>query len=314
MRAKLGPIVPPVKATLGHYAAFSTCCLIWGSTFLLIQIGNGLLPAIWAATLRLALASVLLTLLAWASGQHLPRGMALQAAIYYGLFEFGIQFPLLYWAEKSVPSGIAAILYATIPLSTALMARAFGLERLNLRKLLGAVVALLGIAVIFAGQVQDNVPFPPLVALLGATIAAALAAMFLKRVPPQPALATNAVGAGVGAALCYLASVLTGESQVLPHSLAQWFPVIYLTLAGSLGAFTLFTWLLNHWDVTKVAYTAVIAPIVAVLLGAWLHHERIGWSTLVGAALVFSAVTGVLTQKRNRLPFSDREPAPPRLP
>src|SRR3954452_16643297 len=87
------------------WLAFSACGAIWGCTFLVISLGNDALPPVWAATLRLALASVLLALVTRARGQALPRGAALRAALGYGVAQFGVNLPLLYWAEKVVPSG-----------------------------------------------------------------------------------------------------------------------------------------------------------------------------------------------------------------
>src|SRR5262245_50727192 len=102
-RATVDPA--PVSATarpgggFGPAAAFATCSLIWGSTFLVIRISNDALPPFWAATLRLGLASVLLTSLTYLTGHRLPSGGALLAAAQFGALNFGISFCLLYWAE-----------------------------------------------------------------------------------------------------------------------------------------------------------------------------------------------------------------------
>jgi len=79
------------------WAAFATCSAIWGSTFLVISLGNDRLAPVWAATLRVALASVLLGAWTLVRGQALPRGPALRAALGYGVAQFGVNLPLLYW-------------------------------------------------------------------------------------------------------------------------------------------------------------------------------------------------------------------------
>src|SRR5205814_10064619 len=104
----------------GPWAAFAACSAIWGSTFLVISIGNDALAPVWAATLRLVLAALLLAGVTVARRQALPRGAALRAALGYGVMQFGVNLPLLYWGEKVVPSGLSAVVYATIPLSSAL--------------------------------------------------------------------------------------------------------------------------------------------------------------------------------------------------
>jgi drug/metabolite transporter (DMT)-like permease len=94
------------------YLVFIGCCLIWGSTFLAIRIGNEAVPPVWAATIRLALAAPLLAGLVLATRQRFPRGPALRGALLFGLFNFGVNLSLLYWGERVVPSGIAAVLYS----------------------------------------------------------------------------------------------------------------------------------------------------------------------------------------------------------
>ena len=94
---------PQAKNSLAPTAAFAGCCAIWGSTFLVISIGNDAVPPLWAATLRLALASVLLFALNRLTGRSLPRGPALAAAAGFGFLNLGLSFCCLYWGEKSLP-------------------------------------------------------------------------------------------------------------------------------------------------------------------------------------------------------------------
>src|SRR4051794_32552792 len=147
----------PTRGDLLPWLAFGACGAIWGSTFLVISVGNDALPPVWAATLRLALASVLLAVVARLRGQALPRGAALRAALGYGVAQFGVNFPLLYWGEKIVPSGLSAVIYATTPLTSALMTRALGMERLTAGKIAGSLVALAGVAVLFSSSFSGHV-------------------------------------------------------------------------------------------------------------------------------------------------------------
>src|SRR5437867_12859409 len=141
-----------------QYLVFAGCCLIWGSTFLAIRIGNEAVPPIWAATIRLVLAAPLLMLLVVATRQRFPRGPALRGALLFGIFNFGANLSLLYWGERVVPSGIAAVLYATVPLSTALIAAAMRVERLVARKVVGAIGASVGVGTVFGGGRRLGVP------------------------------------------------------------------------------------------------------------------------------------------------------------
>jgi len=272
------------------WAAFLTASGIWGSTFLVISIGNDALAPVWAAALRLGLAAVLLGGLAVSVEGGLPRGAAFRAAGLYGFFGFGVNFPLLYWAETIVPSGIAAVIFATIPLSTALMARAFGMERLTRMKIAGTLVALGGVALLFSAELAAAIPALPLLALLGGATSAALAGVLLKRGPRVRPFGANAVGAAVGFAVSLPVSFVVGEERVLPATFDAAFPVLYLTIVGSVGAYVLMAWLLNRWHASSVAFVTVIIPVIALALGAVVRDERPGPMSFVGAALVLAGI------------------------
>jgi drug/metabolite transporter (DMT)-like permease len=268
------------------WAAWTSCSLIWGSTFLFISLGNDALAPVWAASLRLALAAVLLTLIARLLRHPFPRGRALRAAIAYRVLQFGVNFPLLYWGEKTFPSGLTAVLYATIPLSTALMTAGLGMERLTAFKLAGTGVALAGVALLFSDQLGGDVGLVPGLVIFSAATFAAWSGVILKRGPRQSPLWSNAVGAAAGLAVCLAVSFALGEPHPFPASFAAWFPVLYLTLAGSVGAFVLFAWLINHWPVTRVSFIGVVNPIVALLLGWLVRDEHLTLASLGGSALI----------------------------
>ncbi|MDP9245289.1 MAG: EamA family transporter [Chloroflexota bacterium] len=269
---------------------FVACALIWGSTFLAIRFGNETTPPVWAATIRLALASVLLFGITAAFRMPLPRGQALRGAALWGLFNLGVNLSLLYIGETTVPSGIAAVLFATVPLTTALLAAAFGVEPLVTRKVIGAVVAIGGVAVIFAGELGVSVPLAGLLTVFGAASAAALANVLLKRAPKQQVIPLNAIGTAVGAAVCLVVSLAVGESHAIPQTAAAWIPILYLTVAGSCGAFVLFSWLVTHWSVSNASLLGVTVPIIAVILGGLVKGEQPAALTYVGAAIVISAI------------------------
>ena len=269
---------------------FVACALVWGSTFLAIRFGNEATPPVWAATIRLALASVVLFGIAAALRMPLPRGRRLRGAALWGFFNLGVNLSLLYLGEQTVPSGISAVLFATVPLTTALLAAAFGVERLVARKLVAAVVAIGGVAIIFAGELGVAVPFAGLLTVFCAASAAALANVLLKREPSQSVIPLNAVGTAVGAVACLAASFALGEPHAIPGTMAAWLPILYLTLAGSLGAFVLFSWLVTHWSVSNASLLGVTVPIIAVILGGLVKGEQPAALTYVGAAVVIAAI------------------------
>jgi drug/metabolite transporter (DMT)-like permease len=282
------PIARP--SDLWPWIAFAACGAIWGSTFLVISIGNDTLAPVWAAALRLALAAVLLAAWTRARGKALPRGAALRSAFVYGVMTFGINMPLLYWGEKVVPSGLAAVIYATIPLTSALLTRAFGMERLTASKIIGAVVAFGGVAVLFSSTLQARVnPLGFIAIFVGAT-AASVGSVFFKRGPRQDPIAANAVGCAIGAVISVAGSFALRESHAIPATFRAVWPLVYLTIAGSVGAFTIMSWLVNRWPVTRTSYVTVIVPVIALALGAVVLHEPLGAASAAGTALVFAGL------------------------
>jgi drug/metabolite transporter (DMT)-like permease len=293
------PAAARVTGDARAWLAFAACSGIWGSTFLVISIGNDVLAPLWSCTLRLVLAALLLGAWTRLRGQPLPRGAALRAALGYGVAQFGINLPLLYWGERVVPSGLAAVVYATLPLSSALIARAFGLERLTPAKLLGAVVAIGGVAVLFSSALSAHAPPLGLAAIFAGATCAGLGTTLLKRGPRQDPFGANAVGSAVGAPIAAAFSLALGEPHTLPSTLAAAWPLLYLTIGGSVGAYVIMAWLVGRWSVSRTAYVTVIVPVIALALGAVVRHEPLVPASLGGAALILAGlVLGMRPERR----------------
>lgn len=281
--------------------AFAFCCAVWSSTFLFIRLGNDTMPPIWSATLRLTGAAVLFTVLALATRAPWPRGRELEAAVWFGIVDFGISIPLLYWGEVSIPSGLAAVLYATIPLTAAITARAFGLEPLRLRIVAASIVSIGGVALLFSSRLVGAIHPLRLGAVFLAAITAGIAGPILKRAPDGHPFTVNAWGHALGAVLCLVASRLLHEPMMLPSG-TGWIPLVYLTLVGSLGAFAVFAWLVRHMAVTRVSFISVVVPVVAMVLGMVFLHERPGPNALLGSVVILGAViTGIVGDQQARV-------------
>jgi drug/metabolite transporter (DMT)-like permease len=261
-------------------------CLIWGTTFLAIRIGSEAVPPLWAATIRLVLAALLNTLVALLPPAAWPTGSPLRA-----ILNLGVNFALLYWGELKVPSGISAVFYATVPLTTGVFAWLLGVQPLQRAHMTAAAVGLMGVAVIFAGEMRWGAPAPALLAVFTAATMASLAGVILKKVPPHSSFVVNAIGAAIGACVCLLGSFVLGERRALPHSAAAWGPILYLTIAGSMGAYVLYAWLVSQWRVTRVSVAALIIPVIAVVVGALVRGESPVLATYLGAALVLLGVS-----------------------
>ena len=280
------------------YGAFAGATLIWSSTFLFIAISNEIVAPLWGATLRLAIAFVGLAAIALLTRAKLPRGAALRDVVLYGVFQFGGVLALLYWGEQTVPTGMTAVVFATAPLQTALFARALGLEAIDRVKIAAAVVAVVGVGVIFSGQLGVGVPLAGLVAVFLAATAGAIGSVLLRRAGRQSPWAVNAVGAPIGAVICLGASAVLGEPRLLPATAGDWLPILYLAVFGSLGAFVLYAWLLGRWGATNASFIGVVVPVLALGMGAAFRAEFPPVISYLGAAIVIAAVVTALTRSR----------------
>lgn len=260
----------------------------------MIRFSNDTLPPLWGAALRLLLASFLLFCFCAVTKTVLPRGPGLKAAVGYGVLNFGISLGLLYWGETLIPSGLAAVLYPTAPVFSMLLPRAFGLEKLNAGKLVAAVVALGGVVLISWREIQVGKSPAAIAAVIASVVTAICSNMVLKRGPKQSAIATNAVATLVGGPSCLVGSFLFQEKHPLPLQPSQFLPLLYLTLAGSIGAFVTMTWLLGRWNASSTSFIAVVIPVIAVALGAIFRGESLAPGSFVGVAVVLVATAFVL--------------------
>ena len=277
-------------------AAFAMLCGIWGSTWLAIRIGLEGAPPFLAASLRFVVASATLVLLSFVFRSKWPANRTeWSLLVFVGLILFTADYGLIYWGENNgVESGLSAILFATLPLQTALVANAFlHEERLTLQKLAGIVIGFGGILLIFRGQIGTagvDKAFPMIAIVLSATCAA-FATVALKRWGHATDPVTfNASAMAVGAASLAGVSLVTREAWRVPSWPAGIGAIIYLALAGSVVTFVTWQWLLKEAEATSLSFVALITPITAILLGASVGKETFDAVDLIGSAIVLGGI------------------------
>ncbi|HET9951676.1 MAG TPA: EamA family transporter [Candidatus Eisenbacteria bacterium] len=288
----------PEPHSIRHLGAFAGTCVVWGSTFLAIRFGNDTVPPLWAATLRLLLAGSLLVAIAAIRRVPYPAGASLKGAVSFGFLNLGLNFALLYWGEVRVSSGTAALIFATLPIMTGVVAWLFGVHALDPVKMVSAFVGFGGVALIFAGEVSLGAPTAAIGAILLSALLASISSVILKKLPSASPITTNAVACFVGAAVCFAGSLFLGEPHALPRGAAAWWPIVYLAVAGNLIAFVLYIWLLARWSVTSLATNSLITPVIAVTLGALTRGEALGRFTYLGGLLVLAGVAASLFLSR----------------
>ncbi len=255
-----------------------------------VRFSNRELDPFWGATLRFALAALLMLLVMAALRQPLPRGRALAGAVLYGLFAFGGAFAFAFYALVELEAGFGQILLSIVPLVTLLLAVLQRQERLTSAGVIGAVVALGGVAVLSGLSLEGPVPILSVLAAIGSAACFAQAAILVRRFPPVHPVTLNAVGMTVGAASLAVLTVVAGNEIVAPQEPETWLAVAYMVVVGSGVVFTLYVILLRYWEASRANYTFVLIPLFTVIFSVWLLDEEINAAFVVGGALVLAGV------------------------
>ncbi|MBP7148748.1 MAG: drug/metabolite exporter YedA [Acidobacteria bacterium] len=304
----------------GVLAAFGAVYVIWGSTYLAIRFGIETLPPFLMVGARYLGAGVLMYAWARARGtsRPTPRNWA-AAAVIGGLMLLGGN-GLVTWSEKTVPSGLAALLVATVPLWMVLLdwARPRG-ERPAARVFVALALGLAGIAILLGpGELLGarDLPWAGALAVVLASFSWAAGSLYSRAapLPSEPMLATG-MEMLAGGALATLVGLALGEGarfDAAAISTRSALALGYLIVFGSLVAFTAYVWLLRVTTPARVATYAYVNPLVAVLLGWALAGEPLGPRTVLAAAVIIAAVVLITTAQavRARPPVAEVEPQP----
>ena len=277
----------PDRATLVAFGAF---VFIGGFNFVGVRFSNRELAPMVGAGVRFTTAALILLAVVAVRRLPLARGRALWAAILYGLLNFTAAYGLAYWALTRLPAAIGAVVFAATPLFTVFLAPLHRIETFRMRGLVGSLITLVGIVVLANPTGTNRLPWLSLLAMLGSAAAAAEAGVVLKLLPSAHPVTTNAIAMGIGGPLLLTASLLVGESWVLPVETETWLAVSYLAVVGSVGLFGLYLFILRRWSATSTSYATALIPVVTVFVGSVLASEAITVPMVIGGAIVLLGV------------------------
>jgi len=288
--------------------------VVWGSTYLGIAIAVDTIPPFLMAATRFLIAG--LVLLTWSAARErrslsLPSAREWRDSAIVGALLLGGGMGMVAFGEQTVPSGITALLIAMMPVWVAILGRVLLGERLPRLAVLGIVVGFGGVAILigpsaFGGSgALDGLG---LAAIIASPISWASGSLFASHravLPKRPLLATG-IQMVCGGLVLAVMSVVSGElstfhlDAVSSTSIAA---LVYLTVIGSLLAFTAYGWLLRVAPLPLIATYAYVNPVVAVILGAVVRNETVDPRTLVaGAVIVFAVALIVTARGRMRAP------------
>jgi len=288
-------------------AGFAAIYLIWGSTYLGIRYAVETIPPFLMMGVRHLTAGLVVFAYARMRGAATPQlrhwGWALGAGVLLFLGGHGV----LAWAEQKVPSGLAALLCATLPLWTVMLARVDGTEtRLGLKAWAGILLGFGGVALLIGPDaLAQRLDLLAAAAVLSSALLWAVGTGYTRRVElPSSKILSAAMQMICGGALLLLAGFAAGEGgRIHLHSLTALsvLSLAYLIVFGSIVAFTVYTWLVPVSSPSMLSTYAYVNPVIAVLLGWAVAHEVLGLRTMIATVVIVGGVILVGTRRKQAL-------------
>jgi drug/metabolite transporter (DMT)-like permease len=297
----------PTKASSALvWTAILILYFAWGSTYLGIRIAVGSIPPFVMAAVRFSIAGAVLLGVVYVLRRGAvarPSLRELRDSFIVGAFLLGGGMGAVAWGEQTVPSGITALMIAMMPVWVAAFGRIFLRERLPLAASIGIATGLLGVAILVGPSLFVDRSLDPagVVALILSPISWAAGSLFAAnraRLPADP-FVTTGMQMLAGSTVLAAAALVSGEAAsvhletITTNSILA---LVYLTVIGSLVAFTSYAWVLRHAPLPLIATYAFVNPVVAVFLGWLILQEAItprqvlaGAVIVVGVALIVAA-------------------------
>jgi drug/metabolite transporter (DMT)-like permease len=269
--------------------------MIWGSSYLFIKVAVAEVPALTLVAGRLVLATIILWILLRSLGHSIPRGRKLWVAYaVMGILSGALPYTLISWGEQYIDSSLAALLQATMPIFTIMLALFLADDRLTWTVVLGVVLGFAGVAVLMLPDIREGLHASLMgqLAIVAASVSYAAAAVFARnRLRGQPPLTSTMGQMTMGAAFAVPLSLLIDR----PHSLSPSLPAIAswlaLTILGTVIAYVIYYSLIKRTSATFVSTVTYVIPVVGLILGALVLDESVTLNLGFSAALI---IVGVL--------------------
>jgi drug/metabolite transporter (DMT)-like permease len=296
---------------------FAAIYLIWGSTYLGIRYAVETIPPLLMMGVRHFVAGALVYAWVRRRGTPAPNLKQWGYAAIAGVFLFLGGHGVLAWAELRVPSGLAALLCATLPLWTVVLSRLDGSERkLGVRAWVGLLLGFAGVALLI-GPIAfgQRVNLLAAGAVLSSALLWAVGTSYTRAVRmPASTVLSAAMQMISGGAMLLIAGLLAGEAsrvQVASITARSVLSLAYLTVFGSIIAFTVYVWLLTVSSPSRISTYAYVNPVVAVLLGWAVAGEGLGVRTLAATSIILAGVGLVSTRRKQAARVEEgRSPIP----
>lgn len=276
--------------------ALAAVYIVWGSTYFAMRVAVEGLPPIGMGAVRFVVAGAVLLGIARMRGTAWPTSRQWLSTVPVGALFFVGGNGLVAIAEQSIDSGIAAVVCATMPLWTAVLATLAG-ERSSRREWLGLAVGFAGVVILVGGASATGEPLHYALVILS-PLSWAIGSILSRRIVMPDGLTAAGAQMLTGGLAMTIVSLALGETWPTTQPADSWLALAYLVVFGSLVGFTAFAWLLRNTRPALATSYAYVNPALAVLVGTAFGGEALGVSTIAATGLIVAAVALVVTGKR----------------
>jgi drug/metabolite transporter (DMT)-like permease len=287
---------------------FVLITLIWSSTWIVIKGQLGIVPPFWSVSYRFLISGLVMIVSAWLRGEKLYLGGGgFVLALLLGTFQFVVNYNFVYASERTITSGLAAVVFALLVVPNAALARLFFGERMSGRFILGSAFAMAGVALLFAQEMRHSTaPSGEILRGLAFVLVAVFAASISNVMQLMPAIRSRPIAAMLGWAMLY-GGVIDGVFAFFYSGLpagdprwTYWAGLFYLSVIASALAFFLYYEIIRAIGAAKAAYSSVLIPIVAMAISTLVENYR--WSPLALGGGVLVIVGLIIALKAGKPP------------
>jgi drug/metabolite transporter (DMT)-like permease len=297
------------------WLALAIVYIVWGSTYLGIDLAVRTMPPFLMAAVRFLIAGPLLYAWAIRRGDRADRPTARQwlSAALIALPMLTIANSAVGWAEQTMDTGTAALIIASAPLWMALLDRVFYAQRVARGVVVGLAVGFGGVALLVAPGGADGAGSTAAIVLVVTSLAWSVGSLYSRQADlPRRPLVSAAMQMIAGGVMLLPVAAVTGEFNTFDPaavSLESWLGLAYLIVFGSIVAYSAYTWLLREVPISVAGTYAYVNPVVAVLLGTLVLGEPLTWQTLVGGGIILAAVALIVRAPKRKAALA-HEPRP----
>lgn len=299
--------------------AFAIVYIVWGSTYFFIQIAVKDFPPFILGALRFIIAGVLMAAWCFYKGENIFAAKGIKHAAISGILLLFCGNGIIIWVERSMPSGMVAIMVSSAPLWFVLLDKPKWSENLRSKSIIaGLLIGLAGVILLFSEQVSEvlslqgneSVKLSSMVLLVLAAITWAGGSLYSKYKSSEDPIIVTSTWQMIAAGIAFLPGILIRDEfhgfQWKAVSGDAWLSVLYLVVMGSIVGFSAYVWLLKERPAMQVSTYAYVNPVVAVLLGVFFANENISSIQIIGLIIILGSVFMINMAKYRREKLAER--------